>query len=218
MYESETEQPAAESPVEMPVEIAEAEVIDESNLQPDDDQKIRDMLCLCFPDWAETFRQRRLWHRTPPLYTVIIRAGEEIIGHTAVVVRMMTTTWNHRYRVASIQGVCVVPEKRRAGLSHRLLQEAMREATRRDFPFAILYCKEDLVPFYTSLGWKLADDSVIMWDCRDLPISMRSNCPMFYELSDIPFPEGPIDVHSEITVQANPRITPLIDASAKQIG
>ena len=174
------------------------EIVEESDLQTDEDRQLRELLCLCFPDWAEIFREHRLWHNTPPIFSVIVRQEGHIIGHIAVVVRTITTTWNFRYNVASIQGVCVVPEKRRIGLARCLLQEALREAARRGFHFAILYCTEFLVPYYVSQGWKLADDSVVMWNSRDLPIFMRSNCPMYYELSDIPFPEGPLDVHSPL--------------------
>jgi len=172
------------------------EIVEEDNLQPDEDRQIRELLCLCFPDWAETFRHSRLWHSTPPIYSVIARRGEQIIGHIAVVIRTVTTTWNFRYNVASIQGVSVVPDHRRTGLARRLLQVALQEAARRGFLFAILYCKEFLVTYYTSQGWRLADDSVVMWNSRDLPISMQSNCPMYYELKNVPFPEGPLDVHS----------------------
>ena len=183
--------PETDTPVTLPIE-----VVEENDLQSEEDRQIRELLCLCFPDWAETFRQSRVWHTTPPIYTVIVREQGQIIGHIAVVVRTITTTWNFRYNVASIQGVCVAPDKRRTGLAHRLLQIALQEAAKRGFLFAILYCKEFLVPYYTSQGWKLADDSVVMWNSRDLPISMHSNCPMYCELGEVPFPEGPLDVHS----------------------
>jgi GNAT superfamily N-acetyltransferase len=192
MSESECGTPAALS----------IEIVEESDLQPEDDRQMRELLCLCFPDWAEIFRHSRLWHNTPPIYSVIARQSAsdrqegKIIGHIAVVVRTITTTWNFRYNVASIQGVSVVPDKRRTGVARRLLQVALQEAARRGFLFAILYCKEFLVPYYTSQGWTLADDSVVMWNSRDLPIFMRSNCPMYYELRNVPFPEGPLDVHS----------------------
>ena len=172
------------------------EIVEEIDLQPDEDRQIRELLCQCFPDWAETFRHSRLWHRTPPIYSVLLRQDGQIIGHIAVVVRTITTTWNFRYNVASIQGVSVAPDQRRAGLARQLLQAALQEAEKRGFLFAILYCKELLVPYYASQGWKLADDSVVMWNSRDLPIFMQSNCPMYYELKDVPFPEGPLDVHS----------------------
>ena len=185
----------AESELDLSV-ILPVEIVEESDLQPEEDRQIRELLCLCFPEWADVFRHHRLWHHTPPIYSVIVRRNGEIIGHIAVVIRSITTTWNFRYNVASIQGVCVTPDKRRTGLARRLLHEALQEAARRGFLFAILYCKEFLVPYYTSQDWKLADDSIVMWNSRDLPISMRSNCPMYYELSDVPFPEGPLDVHS----------------------
>jgi len=174
------------------------EIVEESDLLSDDDQQIRELLCLCFPEWSEIFRHRRIWHNESPIYSVFVREGGRIIGHIAVVVRTITTTWNFRYDVASIQGVCVAPNKQHSGLARRLLEATLLEAARRGFPFAILYCKEYLVSYYLSLGWKLADDSVVMWNSRNLPISMRSNCPMYYELSSVPLPEGPLDVHSPV--------------------
>ncbi len=172
------------------------EIIDEQDMNTELDGRIREVLRACFPDWQDIFQERRTWHSTPPLFSVLAKDDEKIIGHIAVVVRSMTTTWNFRYNVAGIQGVCVLPDERRAGLAHQMLRLAVEEARRRGFVFAILYCKEHLVSFYASQGWKLADDSIVMWNQRDLPISMRSNCPMYLELGDIPLPDGPLDVHS----------------------
>ena len=62
-------------PVTMPVEGVAAEIIDERDIQPKDDQQIRELLCLCFPGWAEIFRQHRRWHNTSPIYSVIVRAS-----------------------------------------------------------------------------------------------------------------------------------------------
>jgi predicted acetyltransferase len=151
---------------------------------------------ICFPDWSEIFRATRTWHSTVPLFSVIAYNGGVVVGHIAVVVRTITTTWNFRYNVASIQGVCVDPNFRNSGIAHEMLQMVLDESARRGFQFAILYCKEHLVSFYCSQGWRLADESVVMWNQRDLPIAMRSNCPMYYELSDVKLPEGPLDVHS----------------------
>jgi len=179
-----------------PSVVPPVEIVEEADLQPDEDRQIRELLCLCFPEWTEIFCLHRQWHSTSPIFSVLVREKGQIVGHIAIVVRTITTTWNFRYNVASIQGVCVAPDKRHAGLACRMLHEALREADRRGFLFAILYCKEYLVPYYIAQGWKLADDSVVMWNSRDLPIAMRSNCPMYYELSDVPLPEGPLDVHS----------------------
>ncbi len=172
------------------------EIVDEREMNAELDARIREVLRACFPDWKDIFQERRTWHSTPPIFSVLAWDDDKIIGHIAVVVRTITTTWNFRYNVASVQGVCVLPDKRQAGLARRMLQLAVDEAKRRGFVFAILYCKEPLVSFYASQGWKLADDSIVMWNQRDLPISMRSNCPMYRELAGIPLPDGPLDVHS----------------------
>ncbi|MDR2346911.1 MAG: GNAT family N-acetyltransferase [Planctomycetaceae bacterium] len=172
------------------------EVVEEADVDVSLDLRIRLLLRLCFPDWSDIFQDRRTWHSTPPLFSVVVCDGENVIGHIAVVVRTITTTWNFRYSVASIQGVCVDPVFRNSGIAHEMLQVVLNESAKRGFQFAILYCKEYLVSFYETQGWKLADESVVMWNQRDLPIAMKSNCPMYYQLSDVKLPEGPLDVHS----------------------
>jgi len=172
------------------------ETIDETAISGDLDVRIRGFLCAHFPEWCEVFSRDRKWHRLAPLFTTLCRDDEEMIAHTAVVIRRLTTTWNFRYEVASIQGVLVAPEHRRHGLAEKLLTRALDEARKRGFLYAILFCKEPLVEYYLKQNWKLADDSMVMWNNRDLPIAMRSNCPMYYELTAEPWPEGPVDVHS----------------------
>lgn len=171
------------------------ELVDEYNIDAKLDREIRELLRRCFPDWGEIFQTRRIWHNTPPVFSVLAKQEDAIVGHIAGVVRALTTTWNFQHKVISIQGVCVAPEARHLGLAHRMLQRALDEARHRGFAFAILFCKEALVSFYESQGWKLAEESLVMWKQRDLPISMLSNCPMYFELQNVPFPEGPLDVH-----------------------
>ncbi|MGL6196645.1 MAG: GNAT family N-acetyltransferase [Thermoguttaceae bacterium] len=166
------------------------------------DERLRMFLCEIFPEWSSVLSKRRTWHNTPPIFTVYAESpestGSKIIGHVAVVVRDITTTWNFRYQVASIQGVAVAPEYRKTGIAQKLINAAISETMRLKFQYAILFCKEPLVHYYASLGWKLAEDNVVMRNELDLPISMRSNCPMYLELTGEPFPEGPIDVHDFI--------------------
>jgi len=175
------------------------ETIDENAIDAALDVRIREHLCRCFPDSPEKFQEYRVWHNLSPEYTVLVRqngGAVSVIGHVAVVIRTITTTWNWRYNAASIQGVSVAEEFRHTGLATRMVEHALDEAKRRGYLYAVLFCKEPLVPFYESLGWRLTDDSVIMWNEQDCPIAMRSNCPMVKELTDQPFPEGPVDVHN----------------------
>lgn len=182
-------------------ETYEWETVDENAVDAALDLQIREHLHLCFPDSPEKFQIRRVWHNVSPDYTVLVRekstgGASRVVGHVAVVVRTITTTWNWRYNVASIQGVSVAENCRHAGLAVRMLDAALAEARRRGYLYAVLFCKEPLVPFYEKQGWRLTDDSVIMRNERDCPIKMRSNCPMYKELTDKSFPEGPVDVHN----------------------
>jgi GNAT superfamily N-acetyltransferase len=177
------------------------ETLDENAIDAALDARIREHLTRCFPDSPDKFHSHRIWHNVSPEYTVLIQHKESdgsmlVIGHVAVVIRTITTTWNWRYNVAGVQGVSIAKDFRRAGLATRMIERALDEARSRGYLYAVLFCKEPLVPYYEKLGWRLTDDSVIMWNEQDNPILMRSNCPMYKELTEQPFPEGPVDVHN----------------------
>jgi len=186
------------------------ETIDENAIDAVLDSRIREHLTRCFPDSPDKFREHRIWHNLSPEYTVLVRqqrgdpcCSASIIGHVAVVIRTITTTWNWRYNAASIQGVSVAEEFRHTGLAVQMIERALGEAKHRGYLYAVLFCKEPFVSFYEKLGWRLTDDSVVMWNEQDCPITMRSNCPMYKVLTDQPFPEGPVDVHNPEQVGMN---------------
>ncbi|MCF0233345.1 MAG: GNAT family N-acetyltransferase [Thermoguttaceae bacterium] len=176
--------------------IPSLETVAESDVDPALDAQIREFLLEYFPNWADVFKTRRTWHDAPPVFTTLARCEGKIVGHVAVVERTITTRWNWRYLAASIQGVAVARDFRKTGLSTKILDLALQEAADAGYKFAILFCREPLRPFYERNGWKLPNDSMIMWRDRELPIHMQSNCPMCRELSDEPFPEGELDVHN----------------------
>ncbi|MBQ9799276.1 MAG: GNAT family N-acetyltransferase [Thermoguttaceae bacterium] len=193
------------------LESATIRTLDESQIDATLDREIRRFLVDTFPNWADIFRTRRAWHDARPVRTVLATVPSSasspesselsgvdfrVVGHVAVVERAITTCWNWRYAVAGVQGVSVAPDFRKTGLSTRLLDVALAESTALGYPFAVLFCREPLVPFYERNGWRLPNDSMVMWKDRELPIHMQSNCPMYRELSGKTFPEGPIDVHN----------------------
>ncbi len=174
------------------------EAYPETEITPILDQKIRTYLRKIFPVWDDVFKYKRTWHDAAPVMTYLAWDGLEIAGHIAVVERTITTEWNWRYRAASFQGVSVNVGYRGHRLSLQLLNQALDDFRNLEYPFAILYCVEKLVPFYRKQGWMLPNDSMVMWKEHSLSIAMHSNCPMYQELGTISFPEGPIDVHNPI--------------------
>ena len=171
-------------------------ILPEDQIDAKLDRELVAYLSQIFPEWASVFARQRAWHDARPLWTALAFVDGRVVGHTAVVERTITTDWNWRYKVVSLQGVSVLPEWRNRGIGRKLLKMALDEARKRGYPFAIIFCKEEMVPYYRSLGWQLPEDSMIMWKDRALPIPMRSNCPMYQTLGETPFPEGPIDVHN----------------------
>lgn len=182
-----------------PSDTLRIETLTQSQIDASLDRKLRAYLCQLFPNWETIFKTRRAWHDAEPIFTVVaFDAHDEIVGHVAIVERTISTQWNWRYRVASVQGVSVAPSWRKTGLSSKLLERALDHARRQGYLYAILFCREPLVEFYRRNNWRLPDDDMIMWRDRDLPIHMQSNCPMYRELTAQPFPEGAIDVHNPL--------------------
>lgn len=168
----------------------------EEEIDPDLDLQIRDYLIRIFPEWSSIFEKKRSWHDARPIFTELAFRDNELIGHIAIVERTISTSWNFRYIAASFQGVSIHPDYRKQGYGKDLLKQTLSDCRMAGYPYAILFCKEPLVPYYEANGWKLPEDSMIMWKDRSLPIQMRSNCPMYQEISTLAFPEGPIDVHN----------------------
>jgi predicted N-acetyltransferase YhbS len=97
--------------------------------------------------------------------------------------------------VAGIQSLAVAPQLRGTGLSSRLMAEAMEEAQRRGIEYGLLFCLPGLERFYASLGWIRTDEPVTMADETGQPVPLtQKNITMSIELSERPFPKGPIDL------------------------
>ncbi len=174
-------------------------IIPESEIDEDLDRRLREFLRALFPNWDKIFRVRRAWHDATPKFTALATTDDGVIvGHVAVVERTITTEWNCRFPAASVQGVSTAPKFRGCSLGSRVLEAALEESRRRGYLYAILFCREALVRFYEINGWRLPYDSMIMWRDRELPIHMQSDYPMYKELTNVPLPEGPLDVHNPL--------------------
>jgi predicted acetyltransferase len=168
--------------------------LSETEIDPELDAAIRKSLCTIFPDGISTFSQTRAWHGSVSSWTHIIEDKGCIIAHLGVVDRSILIG-DKPLHIAGIQGVIVLPEYRRKGLSDQLLIAAMEEAQRREFDLGLLFCMPILEKIYTRCGWRcLSRRNIIRvdenGDEKPLP---EKNIAMEYPLQKNTFPEG--DIH-----------------------
>jgi predicted N-acetyltransferase YhbS len=170
------------------------EVIDEDQIAPELDAAIRRLLCDCFPADVTAFSARRAWNNVRPLYSVICRSGDDVVGQVGIVERLVTCG-GAAVRVAGIQSLAVAPDRRGSGASQRLMTAAMDEARRRGIGFGLLFCLPGLADFYARLGWQRVDRAVTMRCAagQSVPLTAK-NIAMHLPLGDDPFPSGPIDL------------------------
>lgn len=170
------------------------ELIEEARMSPAMDRAIRQLLCECFPADVQSYAHRRIWHDSPPAYTVIARPAGLVVGHLGIVVRTVACA-DVRATVAGVQSFCVAPRYRGTGLSGHLMARALDESLHRGVCFGLLFCLPELERFYGALGWFKTERPVTMLDEHGglVPMPGKNIC-MLIELGEEGFPPGPLDL------------------------
>ncbi len=165
-------------------------LVNETDMSPGLDAKIREGLCLCFPADAPVFQQTRAWHGSKPSYSIVLEEDNQVLAHVGVVDRMITVS-DIGLHVAGVQNVFVRPEHRGKGLFGQVMRAAMSGAVRRDFDCGLLFCVPELEKVYAPWGWRgLGVREVIrIEDGREIPIPGK-NIALFYPIRITHFPGG----------------------------
>jgi GNAT superfamily N-acetyltransferase len=169
------------------------EILKESDVSPELDAAIREILCICFPYEKQIFSGTRAWHGIKPSFVILLQKAGNIIAYLAVVDRIIKVA-EEPVRVAGIHGVCVLPEYRGRRLSAKLLRAAMDKSDRLGFDLGLLFTGSDLIKHYASCGWKLlANKPIIRVDKNSTEITMPAQqTTMYYPLARPDFPPGPV--------------------------
>jgi len=166
-------------------------LVEEGDVTPDLDARIRELLCGSFPANAGVYSETRRWHGSAPAYSLYHEEGGRILAHVGMVVR--DVRWGGRsVRVAGIQNLSVHPSLRGEKLGHALVRAGMAEAARRGIPFGLLFCVPGLEAYYGAVGWARLDGPVTMvYEGQTTPIPAK-NIAMAVTLGDEPLPPGAI--------------------------
>ena len=128
------------------------QLLSESDIDAELDAEIRKLLCACFKKDEQIFSKTRHWNNCSPSFSLILRDGDRIAAHVAVIDRTISAGLE-QIRVAGIGNVCTLPDYRGRNLSGRLLATAMSEAEKRRFDCGLLFCAPELKKVYTRNGW-----------------------------------------------------------------
>lgn len=171
------------------------ELIEERKMTADLDQKIRDLLCLCFPPDVEIFSRLRPWNNVLPEYTVVYIDEGKLLGHVGVVYREIVCGDTH-VAVAGIQSMAVHPDMRGTGLAQAIMKECMAEAARRGVRFGLLFCVESLAnTFYQRQGWIKINERITMLDENGKQVGLPAkSAAMYLPLAGDSLPSGCIDL------------------------
>jgi GNAT superfamily N-acetyltransferase len=170
--------------------------IQENDMPDTVDGEIRNLLCMCFPQDVTVYSYTRYWHGSAPAYSIICRAADRIciIGYIGVVIRQIACG-QKQFTVAGIQNLVVHPRFQRKGIGTVLVKKAQFEALNRGISYGMLFCTQNLVKFYESMGWCVLKFPVMMENGSGevLPVS-DNDIPMVNVFTGISFPEGEVDL------------------------
>jgi GNAT superfamily N-acetyltransferase len=172
-----------------------ARIVNETEMPPALDARIREGLVACFPADAAVFCATRAWHGSAPAWSVVLEEPESgtVTAHCGIVARTVSAGAASLH-VAGIQNVFVLPSQRGRGLCDIVMRAAMDEAAARGYDCGLLFCVPELEKVYARCGWLLLPpEPVIRIDevGNELPIPGK-NIAMWHPLRAQSFPPGPI--------------------------
>lgn len=169
-------------------------LVQERDIGPELDKKIKDSLCLCFPDDRVAFSLTRAWHNSVPAWSLYSEENKRIISHVAVIDRTICIG-DELVRIAGMQNIFVLPERRGNGLCDALMKEVTNRASELGYDYGLLFCVPEIEKVYGRCGWsKLPATPVIRVDESGKEwVLPGKNIGMYYPLDKNSFPTG--DIH-----------------------
>lgn len=126
--------------------------LNESDIAAELDSQIKEVLVSCFAHRKKEFSKCRWLNNNMPDFTSIVEYQGRVIGHAAVIERMITAS-DVTVRAAGIANVGVIPGYRSKGIVDIVLKAAMDEMKHRNFDIGLLFCQSRIKYVYLRNGW-----------------------------------------------------------------
>ena len=173
------------------------EIFEESQIDEALDAEIRKTLVACYPHNEHIFSKTRCWRGNQPFYTVILRDGQTVCAHAAVIDRTISMD-GKPIHVAGIGNVGVIPDYRGQALSHIVVNAAMQKAEQAGFDCGLLFTHRPIEKIYASIGWFEIHDQTFIRTEKDRQIQLEADrVRMFFPLKITAFPKGTVDLQGD---------------------
>jgi len=97
---------------------------------------------------------------SPREWGVFVRLGDDLVSYTGLLIREGAVD-DTAAVIGGIGGVATHPSHRGKGFAALGMGRALDFLLSRGVDFALLVCRDQLVPYYTSLGWRLFEGEVL---------------------------------------------------------
>ncbi|HJQ76582.1 MAG TPA: GNAT family N-acetyltransferase [Acidimicrobiia bacterium] len=103
--------------------------------------------------YADDPVRSREWRTTQ--WCVLATDGEDTVASYTGMVIVEGEVDDEPVRIGGVGGIATHPDHRGRGLARNSIDIALEHMTENGADFALLVCRDQLVPYYESLGWRL---------------------------------------------------------------
>jgi len=145
------------------------------------------------PEVLETLPSRFFtWAK--PQWSVLLWDGDELVSRVGLLVRDLFHDSNPK-RIGGIGGVATHPSMQGKGLASKGMREAEKHFQEElNVDYALLFCRDHLVPFYGKLGWKPFEGKVFV-EQPDGKIEFSVNGAMLLDVKEPAPLDGVMDLN-----------------------
>lgn len=171
-----------------------AALVPEAALSPADRAEIRQFLVAAYaPRFSDVFSVHDFWGG-PAEARVILRDGAgAIAAHLGFALRTVAVG-GAPVRVAGVGAVATSPAHRGRGAGRAMFGALARHLATTDAAFALLECRDAVVPFYARCGFDRSVRTVTAVDPETGLTDVSTSNLMTMPLVGRPFPEGDVDL------------------------
>lgn len=130
--------------------------------------EILDLICeIKDENWPYGIVKQKKWIeeniQKDDVHVLVFDDEQKLIGYTNLVYRTLVINESVTTSIFGIGNVCVSNQSKKSGIGKFMMLEINKYIILKNIP-GLLFCKDNLIPFYLKCGWNLLDPSKISCD------------------------------------------------------